>query len=176
MPEASLRSPPQWRAGIFSAAAAPCVVSPGLPGIRQKPVALPCQRHGSGVQTPILFLPLRRRRIVVRASVICTFVTRRSAYPWGNAWAQHGWRSCCGAVVGKGRDKLAFGLMTGCFALFVSEIISLLQSLSWLPRTSLRFFKILVDTGTAMLFKRASLAGSTASPPSQGIKLSKPRA
>ncbi len=36
------------------------------------------------------------------------------------------------------------------------------------------FFKSGVDTGPALLFKRSSLAGLTASPPSQGIQLSKP--
>jgi hypothetical protein len=36
-----------------------------------------------------------------------------------------------------------------------------------------RIFKRGVDTKAGLLFKRSSLAGFTASPPSQGIKLSK---
>jgi hypothetical protein len=36
-----------------------------------------------------------------------------------------------------------------------------------------RIFKRGVDTRAGLLFKRSSLAGITASPPSQGIKLSK---
>jgi hypothetical protein len=42
-----------------------------------------------------------------------------------------------------------------------------------MPSTWLRFFKLGVDTRAAMLFKRSSLAGNTASPPLQGIQPSK---